>query len=72
MSFCIRSGRIFDHATIASCDHFSGFGMGAVEVSSSLTAFISPPETECQKPTGGYNKYQWAIDFNPRHTAYDW
>ncbi|MHC0068669.1 hypothetical protein ACWATR_38380 [Nostoc sp. UIC 10890] len=32
-SFSLLTGRIFDLATIASCDHFSGFATGAAEFS---------------------------------------
>jgi hypothetical protein len=31
-SFCIRPGRIFDRATIASCDHFSALEAGVTEL----------------------------------------
>ncbi len=44
-SFRIRSGRTFDLATIASCDHFSALGTGAAEQVPSSTALTSTPET---------------------------
>ena len=40
-SFCIRSGRRFDRATIASCDHFSALGTGAAELSLWSTVLTS-------------------------------
>ncbi|MHC5748796.1 MAG: hypothetical protein ACYTXT_44605, partial [Nostoc sp.] len=45
-SFSLLTGLIFDLATIASLDHFSGFDTGAAELSPSSTALISTPETE--------------------------
>ncbi|MHC5862440.1 hypothetical protein [Nostoc sp.] len=44
--FSIRRVHAFHRATTASCDHFSGFGTGAAELSPSFTAFTSPSETE--------------------------
>lgn len=46
LSFCIRSGRTLDLATIASCDHFSALVTDAAEPSPSSTTLTSTLETE--------------------------